>query len=67
MDKIKIYFVAVEIKGQTKYLKIFFTDKEMAQHKANIMENIYNTEFWVEVKEYTEQELETLSILLERA
>lgn len=67
MDKIKIYFIAVEIKGQTKYLKMFFTDKEMAQHKANIMENIHNTEFWVEVKEYTEQELETLSILLERA
>ena len=67
MDKIKIYFIAVEIKGQTKYLKMFFTDKEMAQHKANIMENIHNTEFWVEVKEYTEQELETLSMLLERA
>ena len=67
MDKIKIYFIAVEIKGQTKYLKMFFTDKDRGQHKANIMENIYDTEFWVEVKEYTEQELETLSMLLERA
>ena len=67
MDKIKIYFIAVEIKGQIKYLKMFFTDKEMAQHKANIMENIHNIEFWVETKEYTEQELETLSMLLERA
>lgn len=67
MDKIKIYFVATEIKGQTKYLKMFFTNKEMAQHKANIMEDIYNTEFWTESREYTEQELETLTNLLERA